>query len=228
MTLREYAAALALGLLVGAVVGGLVVAVDVQPIESIDDALGDDELAGIEDGPRYGESPLATQTPADTGETQTATDRQTTTAAGDTQTAADGGSTGANTPTPTDTGGGQTATDTATQAAFAYQIDEVTECGTTCRTVTATVTNQQSTDADVTSETQIYAGNTTADDARVFAETQELGTVAAGGSVTTSTDVELSTTEALAVDNADGWITVVTVISDGDDTVRTVERRQVL
>lgn len=226
MTLREYAAALALGLLVGAVVGGLVVAVDVQPIESIDDALGDDELAGIEDGPRYGESPLGTATPTDTGETQTATDRQTTTEPGGTETA----TAAAATRTTTDTGGGQTATGTttATQAAFAYQIDEVTECGTTCRTVTATVTNQQSTDADVTSETQIYAGNTTADDARVFNQTQELGTVGAGESVTTSTDVELSTTEALAVDNADGWITVVTVISDGDDTVRTVERRQVL
>ena len=236
VTLREYAAALALGLLVGAVAGGLVVAVDVQPIESIDDALGDDELAGIEDGPRYGESPLATQTstPADTTETQAGTDRQTTTDrqtatdAGDTQTATDGGSTSTNTPTPTDTGGGQTATGTATQAAFAYQIDEVTECGATCRTVTATVTNQQSTDTGVTSETRIYAGNTTADDARVFAETRELGTVAAGESVTTSTDVDLSTTEALRVDNAGGWVTVVTVITDGDETVRTVERRQVL
>jgi hypothetical protein len=226
VTLREYAAALALGLLVGAVVGGLVVAVDVQPVESIDDALGDDELAGIEDGPRYGESPLGTAAPTDTGETQTATDRQTATEPGGTETA----TAAADTRTTTDTGGGQTATGTttATQAAFVYQIDEVTECGTTCRTVTATVTNQQSTDADVTSETQIYAGNTTAADARVFAETRELGSVAAGGSVTTSTDVELSTTEAFAVQDADGWITVVTVISDGDDTVRTVERRQVL
>jgi len=222
VTLREYAAALALGLLVGAVVGGLVVAVDVQPVESIDDALGDDELAGIEDGPRYGESPLAT--PTDTSETQTATDRQTATEPGGAETV----TAAVDTRTTTNTDDRQTATGTATQAAFAHQIDEVTECGATCRTVTATVTNQRSTDTDVTSETQIYAGNTTADDARVFAETRELETVAAGDSVTTSTDVDLSTTEALRVDNAGGWVTVVTVITDGDETVRTVERRQVL
>lgn len=223
MTLREYAAALALGLLVGAVVGGLVVAVDVQPVESIDDALGDDELAGIEDGPRYGESPLAT--PTDTSETQTATDRQTATEPGGAETV----TAAADTRTTTDAGSTQTTTGVTTnQAALAYRIDNVTECGATCRTVTATVTNQRSTDTDVTSETQIYAGNTTADDARVFAETRELETVAAGDSVTTSTDVDLSTTEALRVDDADGWVTVVTVITDGDETVRTVERRQVL
>jgi|GEM_PF-2016429 len=221
--LREYAAALALGLLVGAVVGGLVVAVDVQPIESVDDALGDDELAGIEDGPRYGESPLGTTTPTDTDEPTT---RQTTTESDGTRTA----TAAADTRTATDTSVTRTATGTATatQPAFTYRIDQVSDCGRTCRTVTATVTNRQSADADVTSETQIYAGNTTADDARVFNQTRELGTVAAGGSVTRSTDVELSTTEAFQVNDASGWVTVVTVIGDGDERVRTVERRQVL
>ncbi|ERH12649.1 MAG: hypothetical protein J07HB67_01672, partial [halophilic archaeon J07HB67] len=65
-------------------------------------------------------------------------------------------------------------------------------------------------------------------DARVFDQTRELGTLAAGESVTRSTDVELSTSGAFQVNGADGWVTVVTVIGDDDESVRTVERRQVL
>lgn len=231
MSPREYAVAVSLGILIGAILGGAVVIADVQPIETIDDAVGDDELAGVADGPRAGESLVdetetATEATPTAQSTDTATPTPTAVTSSDTP---DGGSTG--TATATAAAGGTTtaaATATATQPAFTFQIDEVTDCGLTCRTVTATVENRQSAAVATTAETRLYAGNTTASDAQLFQETRDLGTLQPGESTTTNTDVDLSASEAVAVEDAGGWVTIVTVVTDGDEQVRSVERRKVL
>lgn len=231
MSPREYAVAVSLGILIGAILGAGVVIADVQPIETIDDAVGDDELAGVADGPRAGESLVgttetATEATPTARSTRTATPTPTAAASSDTP---DDESTRTATTSETATGATtRTTTGTATQPAFTFRIDEVTECGLTCRTVTATVENRQSAAAATTAETRLYAGNTTASDARVFRETQNFGTLQPGESVTTSTDVDLSASEAIQVQDAGGWVTIVTVVTDGDETVRTEERRKVL
>lgn len=112
-------------------------------------------------------------------------------------------------------------------APFTFAIESVESCGTTCRDVTSTLTNQQSTDAtDVTVETEIYAGNGTDGDAS-WTDTESVGTLAAGDSYTTTKQVDLSLTDACAIERNDGWITIETTITSDGETVAMTERRNV-
>lgn len=225
---REYAVVLSLGVLLGVVAGGLVVAFDVQPFETVDDAVGGNELAGIADGSAVGtesggETATAdsggsmsdgTPTPASDGGTATAT------AAPDTRTATASGGDG------TETAAGS-ATPTATPAQFAFVVEEITECGTTCRTVTSSVTNDgDETATGVVVETRLYAGNSTAESDRIYTGIEDVGELAAGETARTTRDVDLSASEALAVDRAGGWVTVVTVVQSDQTTERSTTRRQ--
>lgn len=230
---REYAVVLALGVLLGVVAGGLVVAFDVQPFETVDDAVGENELAGIEDGSAVGtesgggdetataddggSTPEGTPTPSSDGGTATAT------AAPDTRTAtASGGGDG----TETDAGSA-TPTATATPAQFAFVVEEITECGRTCRTVTSSVTNDgDETATSVVVETRLYAGNSTAESDRIYTGTEDVGALAAGEAARTTRDVDLSASEALAVDEAGGWVTVETIVRSDQTTERSTTRRQ--
>lgn len=111
---------------------------------------------------------------------------------------------------------------------FTFGIDRITKCGQTCRDVTVTLTNQQNTTAtDVTVTTRIYAGNSTAKDDLVWSGQQDVGSMAAGESVTRTQRVKLSYMEAYAVKQADGWITVVTTIQSEDSTITFKSRRDV-
>lgn len=110
-------------------------------------------------------------------------------------------------------------------APFTFAIDRIESCGTTCRDVTSTLTNQQSTDAtDVTVETEIYAGNGTDGDP-IWTDTESVGTLAAGDSDTTTKQVDLSLTDAYAIEQNDGWITIETTITSDGETVTMTERR---
>lgn len=243
MALKQYAVVMALGVLIGAVVGGLVVAADVAPVESIDDALGsDDELAGVgtpSDVGVGGTDDGGEETPQDDTAAATATD----TAASTPTDSSDDGGTGETTDTvaatPTETAASgltDTATATATDTsvvsgdAFSFAIQEITECGDTCRDITAAVTNEQSGEAgNVTTYTQIYAGNTTSSDARVYENRESIGAISAGETVTTTQRVEFTLTEAVQIRDEDGWITIVTKITDADgDTVTVTQRRDVI
>lgn len=244
MALTKYGIVMALGILIGVVVGGAAVAADMPPVESIDDALGgEDELAGVGTpsdigvgGSEGGDDDGTSQdgdTATDAG-TATATD-----AATDTSDSSDTGGTDAtDTPasTPTETAASGT-TDTATATAtasgdsepFSFAIQEITECGDTCRDITAAVTNEQSSDAsDVTTFTEIYAGNETTSDAKIYENEQSVGTISAGETTTTTQRVEFSLTEAVKIRDNGGWITIVTKITDADgNTVTVTQRRDV-
>ncbi|MFB6119158.1 hypothetical protein [Halosegnis sp.] len=153
---------------------------------------------------------------------------------------APGGDSGTPAPTPVSTGtvydgdgggsdgGGSDTTATQAPPPFDFTIDSIEKCGQTCRDVTATLSNQQSTAASgVTVYTQIYAGNTTDSDDRVWSGTEDVGALAANDSYTSTNRVELSLTEANKVQNNDGWITIVTTVESDDTTITFTERRDV-
>lgn len=120
-------------------------------------------------------------------------------------------------------GDGSTADDTPP---FTFAIDRIEECGTTCRDVTATIYNEQNRSAeDVVVYTQIYAGNSTAEDDRIWRGKQEIGAMDANGSETRTQRVSLSYGDAYSVEQNDGWITVVTTVQSADRTV-TFERQR--
>ncbi len=132
---------------------------------------------------------------------------------------ATGGSDGAETET-TDA----TATETPP---FDFTIDTIEECGQTCRDVTSTLTNQQDTTAEnVTVYTRIVAGQGTDGD-EVWRGTEDVGTLPAGDSYTTTRQVELSYADALKIENEGGWITVQTTVETADGTVTFTDERQV-
>lgn len=111
---------------------------------------------------------------------------------------------------------------------FTFTIDSIENCGTTCRDVTVTLTNEQSHAAsDVTVYTRIYAGNTTSEDAIVWQGKEPVGSMAAGASVERTQRVSLSYGEAYEVKQHDGWITVVTTVQSANETVTFESRRDV-
>ena len=104
---------------------------------------------------------------------------------------------------------------------FSFVIDEIEECGETCRDVTATVDNNQDEAAtDVTVYIRIFAGqdNTNTDDI-VWEGTEDAGNMAAGADHTTTERVELSLQDARKIDQEDGWITILTTVESDDTTV---------
>ncbi|WP_416840959.1 hypothetical protein [Haloferax sp. DFSO52] len=124
---------------------------------------------------------------------------------------------------------GSDSTDAASSSPpFTVTINRIVECGQTCRDVTSTLTNQQDTDATgVTVYSRIFAGNSTASEDEVWRGSQEVGALDAGESFSTTRRVELSYSEAFAVQQADGWITVQTTIQTDQRTLTYTERRDV-
>lgn len=110
-------------------------------------------------------------------------------------------------PTDTSSGGdsdGTTATDVSTGSPYAFSVDRIEECGETCRDVTATLTNEQSTGvSNVTIYTRIYTGNGTDGDV-VWEGTESVGDLSAGESYMVTERVELSLADAYAVKRNDG------------------------
>jgi len=123
---------------------------------------------------------------------------------------------------PTTTAGTSTAT-----PPFGFTIDNIEKCGQTCRDVTSTLTNHQDTTAEsVTVYTRIFAGQGTDGD-EVWRGSEDVGTLPAGESYTTTRQVELSFADGLKIENNDGWITVQTTVETGDQTVTFTDERQV-
>ena len=104
---------------------------------------------------------------------------------------------------------------------FAFAIDDIEECGQTCRDVTATLYNRQTEPATgVTTYTRIFAGeaNTDTDDL-VWEGSVDVGELDAEDSHTTTERVELSLQEARRIDREDGWVTILTSVDTDETTV---------
>lgn len=110
---------------------------------------------------------------------------------------------------------------------FSFAVEQIERCGRTCRDVTTSLVNQQSSEAtNVTIRTGVYAGNETSGDP-VWTGEERVGTLGDGESDTTTKRVELSLADALAVEQNGGWITVETTIRSDGTTTTVVERRDV-
>lgn len=124
------------------------------------------------------------------------------------------------------------ASDTASADAdppFLLTIDNVEECGMTCRDVTVTLhNNQNETATGTTVFTRIFAGqdNTDTDDI-VWEGKEESGTVEAGTSHTTTKRVELSLGDARKIDRENGWVTILTTVQTDERTVTFQDSEQV-
>jgi len=130
--------------------------------------------------------------------------------------------------TTTDTGDtGDSDGGAASTLPFAFTVDSIEECGQTCRDVTSTLTNQQNSTADdITVYTRIYAGNSTGGDV-VWEGSEDVGTLEADGSYTTTRRVDLSFGDAYAIEQANGWITIRTTVETADQTVTLSDQRKV-
>ena len=117
----------------------------------------------------------------------------------------------------------------ADEPRFTFAVDEIEECGSTCRDVTATVTEtDDETASNVTVYTRIFAGeNTTDEEDLVWEGKTEIGTLEAGGSHTSTERVELSIQEARQIDREDGWITIVTTVESDEETITFTDSEQV-
>lgn len=141
-----------------------------------------------------------------------------------------GGDGTASTATDDGSGGdGTTSTATPTPQPFVVVIQQIEECGDTCRDVTVSLTNQQSEPATgVTVYTRVFAGNSTDDGDEIWRGSEDVGSLGAGETYTTTKRVELSFSEAFAVQNADGWVTVQTTIDTDDRRITFSEQRNVM
>lgn len=130
---------------------------------------------------------------------------------------------------PTETPSGSSNDRGSTGAPFSFTVDEIEECGSTCREVTVTLENQQDRPATgVTVYSRIYAGrNSTAEDDLIWQGEEGIGTLAANESSTHTERVELSFQEGLAIQQNDGWVTVVTSVETDDRTVTFTSVEQV-
>jgi hypothetical protein len=129
------------------------------------------------------------------------------------------------------TAGGESGGLTATAAPpFTFTIDEIEECGQTCRDVTATLhNNQDDTATGVTVFTRVFAGEAnTAEQDMVWEGKEEVGTIDAGATHTTMRRIELSLQEANKIQQNDGWITIVTTVQTDDQTVTFRDSEQVV
>jgi len=119
---------------------------------------------------------------------------------------------------------------TATEPAFAFSVADVERCGSTCREVTATVTNSgNETATDVRASTSLYAGeNSTDSEARIWEETETIGTLESGASSTTTERIELSFRDAATIQENDGWITIQTTVESAEHTTTFQRTRQVI
>lgn len=110
---------------------------------------------------------------------------------------------------------------------FTFTVDEIDDCGETCRDVTATVENTRDEPAEsVTVSTNIFAGENSTEEL-VWEGTEEIGPLAAGDAHTSTKRVDLSLTEAYAIDQNDGWITIETTVDAENERITFRESRQV-
>ncbi|MFC7098066.1 hypothetical protein [Halobaculum marinum] len=118
--------------------------------------------------------------------------------------------------------------DTNSLPPYTFAVQSIEQCGQTCRDVTVRLDNNRNeTATGVSVFTRIYAGNSTDQGDMVWEGKRDVGAMDAGGSTTETSRVELSFSEAYQVQQADGWITIVTTIESDDVTITFRERRDV-
>ncbi|MFC6787588.1 hypothetical protein ACFQFH_17540 [Halobaculum halobium] len=158
-----------------------------------------------------GQSDAVTETPESTG-----------TVYGDAGGSSDGGSDGESTAS-------DGSDDVDSLPPYTFAVTSIEECGQTCRDVTVRLDNNRNeTATGISVYTQIFAGNSTASDDKVWEGTRDVGSLEADGSTTETSRVELSYSEGYQIQQEDGWITIVTTVESDDVTITFKERRNAL
>mgnify|MGYP000395095223 CR=1 FL=1 len=97
---------------------------------------------------------------------------------------------------------------------FNFVIEEITECGQTCRDVNGTITNQQDQTAeDVTVRSEIYT-----DGDLIWSGSSDAGDLGPGETFSDEKRVDLSYSEAYKVQQNDGKIVIRTYVETADGT----------
>lgn len=106
---------------------------------------------------------------------------------------------------------------------YAFTIDSVEECGSTCRDVTVTLENTApETRRNVRVTTKVYA-----DEDLLWTGNESVGALSAGASHTTTKRVEMGLAGGMKIRSNDGYVTIVTVVRSDDGTTTFSERRTV-
>ncbi|NHN61168.1 MULTISPECIES: hypothetical protein [Halorussus] len=142
--------------------------------------------------------------------------------AGDSTTTTTTGSGGS----PTDTASGDSASDataTPSDSGYAFTIQSIEDCGSTCRDVTARLDNSGgAVREEVEVTTKMYA-----DDDLLWAGNETVGRLGPGESHTSTRRVDVGFSGGLAISANDGYVTIVTVVRSEGGTARFSERRKV-
>ncbi|MFC7142145.1 hypothetical protein ACFQMA_20195 [Halosimplex aquaticum] len=103
-------------------------------------------------------------------------------------------------------------------------VDNVTNCGDRCRTVTANLTNSGNESLEnVTAVTRILAGDT-----QIWNRTSQFGNVSANASANRTARIRLSYVEAFSIISNDGWIRINTTVRWDGGNATFSERRRVM
>ncbi|WP_115864752.1 hypothetical protein [Halorussus litoreus] len=125
-------------------------------------------------------------------------------------------------PTGTATAAATTAT-AGEDAGYDFAIQRIESCGTTCRDVTARLTNVGSeAREDVRVTTSLYA-----DGDLLWQGNETVGRLDAGEAHTSTKRVKLGYADGAAIQGNDGYVTIITVVRSADGTARFEERRKV-
>ncbi|WP_435180318.1 hypothetical protein [Halorussus sp. AFM4] len=131
----------------------------------------------------------------------------------------------AGSPTRDDTSDGSAENGTATPAGprYAFAIESVESCGSTCQDVTARLDNTgRAVREDVRVATRVYA-----DGDLLWSGNETVGRLGPDESHTSTRRVDVGFSGGLAISANGGYVTIVTVVRSEDGTARFAERRKV-
>lgn len=140
---------------------------------------------------------------------------------------ADGATTTTTEPTDSETESSGATTDTTTESAtrsgYEFVIENIEKCGTTCRDVTARLTNDGAeARQDVRVTTKMYA-----DGDLLWSGNETVGTLDSGESHHSTKRVDVGFSGGMAIRSNDGYVTIVTIVESASGTTRFSERRKV-
>ena len=115
------------------------------------------------------------------------------------------------------------ATPADASSGYALDIRSIEKCGSTCRDVTAALTNEgASARRNVTATTEVYA-----DGDLLWSGNESVGTLSAGESHASTKRVRVGYAGGMKIRANDGYVTIVTVVRSDDGTTEFSERRKV-
>lgn len=111
---------------------------------------------------------------------------------------------------------------------FVPELENMEECGETCREATVALQNKMSVDAEnIVVYIRLYAGDSTAPEDVVWGENRELGTLGAGEVYRETETVDLTPQQANKVRETDGVVTAKATIQSDQATATFVEKDNV-